>query len=52
MLALYQLINNYGSLGHELQASIKYGELGFRSAILKTKHIEHIGWGRHITDIH
>ena len=51
-LSDYQLINNYGSLGHERQVSIKYGELGFRSAILKTKHIEHIGWGRHIIDIH
>lgn len=31
--------------------SLKYGELGYRAAILKSKHVEHIGWGRHLKDI-
>jgi len=47
----YKLINTYGSIGHEPEISKKYKDLGFRTAILKTKHVEHLGWGRHVTDI-
>jgi len=47
----YNLIGNYGNIGHESQLSLKYKSLGFKCAILKTKHVEHIGWGRHINDI-
>jgi hypothetical protein len=44
----YKLISSYESIGHEAEASIKYKKLGFRMAILKTKHVEHIGWDRHV----
>lgn len=49
-LSDYKLLGNYQSIGHEPQISQKYRSLGFKAAILKNKHIEHIGWGRHTTD--
>ena len=48
----YKLIGKYGDFGHEVDASIKYGSIGYRCAILKNKYVEHIGWGHHVTDIH
>lgn len=50
-LSDYNLLGNYKSIGHESNLSIKYGELGFRVAILKNKYVEHIGWGQHVTDV-
>lgn len=47
----YKLINNYDSVGHEAHISIKYKDMGYRSAILNKKYVEHIGWDRHINDI-
>jgi len=44
----YKLIGSYELIGREPQISVKYNELGFRAAILKKKHVEHIGWDRHI----
>ena len=49
-LADYLLVKPYKSIGWENDLSIKYKELGFRAAILKEKHVEHIGWNRHIQD--
>jgi hypothetical protein len=50
-LADYKLVESYKKIGHEPQLSIKYKELGFISAVLNTKHVEHIGWNKHVTDI-
>jgi hypothetical protein len=50
-LSDYNLIKPFKSVGHEHNISIKYAELGFKAAILKTKHVEHIGWHRHIKDV-
>jgi hypothetical protein len=47
----YNLLDQYVSIGHEIDLSEKYRDLGFRAAILKTKHVEHIGWGRHVDDV-
>lgn len=55
-LSDYKLIGTYEGLSSnkdksvvtELKASIKYAELGYKTAILKTKYIEHLGWGRHV----
>lgn len=47
----YKKIGCYGNYGHEVDASIKYGELGYRCAILKDKYVEHTGWGKHVTDV-
>ena len=50
-LSDYKLVAPYESIGHESDLSIKYKELGFSTAILKDKHVEHIGWNRHMNDI-
>lgn len=47
-LADYKLIGCYENNIHEGYISLKYKDLGFRAPILKKKHVEHIGWGRHI----
>lgn len=44
----YKLINNYKQFINESNISIEYGKLNFRAAILKSKYVQHIGWGRHI----
>jgi hypothetical protein len=51
----YKLIGSYENIynknaphHYECQISMKYRNLEFRTAILKTKHVEHIGWGRHV----
>ena len=49
-LSDYKLIGSYKSVGHEDKISIKYNTLGFRAAILKIKHVEHIGYGSHTKD--
>jgi len=49
-LSDYLLVKPYESIGWETELSIKYKELGYRAAILKDKHVEHIGWNRHIQD--
>ena len=49
-LSDYLLVKPYESVGWETELSIKYKELGYRAAILKDKHVEHIGWNRHIQD--
>ncbi len=51
-LSDYKLIASYSNIGHEAHISVKYGSLGYRSAILGTKYVEHIGWDRHVKDIH
>jgi hypothetical protein len=43
-----KIINSGVYIDFEAEAGIKYKELGFRSVILTEKHVEHIGWGRHI----
>jgi hypothetical protein len=50
-LSDYKLLGKYKNIGHEPQISEKYKELGFRVAILKEKHVEHIGWGLHVNDV-
>jgi hypothetical protein len=50
-LSDYKLVAPYSSVGHEYDLSIRYKELGFKAAILKDKHVEHIGWNRHMNDI-
>lgn len=47
-LSDYTLVGCYSDIGHEAKISIKYRELGYRAAILKEKHVEHLGWDRHI----
>ena len=49
-LSDYKLIGSYKSVGHEDKISIKYKELGFRAAILKSKYVEHIGYNKHVHD--
>ena len=49
-LSDYKLIGSYMSVGHEDKISIQYNTLGFRAAILKSKHVEHIGYGYHVKD--
>jgi hypothetical protein len=49
-LAEYLLVKPYESIGWETELSIEYKKLGYRAAILKDKHVEHIGWNRHIQD--
>jgi len=47
----YKLIVSYGNIGHEPEISIKYNDLGYRAAILKTKYVVHIGDERHVEDV-
>jgi hypothetical protein len=47
-LADYKLIGSYEENRHEGNVSVRYKNLGYRAAILKSKHVEHIGWGRHV----
>lgn len=48
LIERYQLTPKEGSALTEFKTSIKYTNLGYRAAILKTKHVEHIGWNRHV----
>ena len=47
-MADYKLLGCYENIGREKEISLKYKELGFRAAILPEKHVEHLGWGRHV----
>ncbi len=49
-LSDYLLVKPYENIGWEAELNQKYKELGYRAAILKDKHVEHIGWNRHIQD--
>lgn len=50
-LSDYNLIKPFNDIGHELEISIAYKNLDYRSVILTEKHVEHIGWNRHVNDI-
>ena len=43
----YELVKPYAQWGGEPQISIRYNDLGYTTAILKDKYIQHIGEGRH-----
>jgi hypothetical protein len=47
----YRLLGRYGSVGHESEVGDFYFRRGFRAAILERSAVEHIGGGRHLTDV-
>jgi len=51
-LSDYKLIDDgYASVGHEVEISEFYNNLGFIAAITKTGYVRHIGGGRTVKDI-
>lgn len=47
----YLKIAPFSSVGHELEISMRYAELGYYAACLEVPAVEHIGDGYHVTDI-
>lgn len=46
----YKLINSYSGIGREEDIGKIYKDLGFYAISLKDRYVEHIGWGRHVSE--